>query len=48
MRSDAVKKGMQQAPHRSLFHALGHDQRKKWKNRWWELSALIMKSYRDI
>lgn len=23
MRSDAVKKGMQQAPHRSLFHALG-------------------------
>ncbi len=24
MRSDAVKKGMQQAPHRSLFNALGH------------------------
>ena len=23
MRSDAVTKGMQQAPHRSLFHALG-------------------------
>ena len=23
MRSDAVRKGMQQAPHRSLFHALG-------------------------
>ena len=23
MRSDAVKKGMQQAPHRSLFNALG-------------------------
>ncbi len=23
MRSDNVKKGMQQAPHRSLFHALG-------------------------
>ena len=23
MRSDAVKKGIQQAPHRSLFHALG-------------------------
>ena len=23
MKSDAVKKGMQQAPHRSLFHALG-------------------------
>lgn len=24
MRSDAVKKGIQQAPHRSLFHALGY------------------------
>ena len=24
MRSDAVRKGMQQAPHRSLFNALGH------------------------
>ena len=23
MRSDVVRKGMQQAPHRSLFHALG-------------------------
>ena len=23
MRSDAVKKGVQQAPHRSLFNALG-------------------------
>ncbi|MCC8018130.1 MAG: dihydroxy-acid dehydratase, partial [Lachnospiraceae bacterium] len=23
MKSDAVKKGIQQAPHRSLFHALG-------------------------
>ena len=23
MRSDTVKKGMQQAPHRSLFNALG-------------------------
>ena len=23
MRSDAVRKGMQQAPHRSLFNALG-------------------------
>ena len=23
MKSDSVKKGMQQAPHRSLFHALG-------------------------
>ena len=26
MRSDAVKKGVQQAPHRSLFNALGYDQ----------------------
>ena len=25
MRSDTVTKGMQQAPHRSLFHALGYD-----------------------
>ena len=24
MKSDAVKKGMQQAPHRSLFNALGY------------------------
>ena len=24
MKSDAVRKGMQQAPHRSLFNALGH------------------------
>ena len=28
MRSDAVKKGMQQAPHRSLFNALGIDRRR--------------------
>lgn len=47
MRSDAVKKGMQQAPHRSLFHALGMT-KEEMENRWWELSALIMKSYRDI
>ena len=26
MKSDAVTKGMQQAPHRSLFHALGMTQ----------------------
>ena len=26
MKSDAVKKGMQQAPHRSLFNALGFTQ----------------------
>ena len=26
MRSDAVTKGAQQAPHRSLFHALGMTQ----------------------
>ena len=32
MRSDTVTKGMQQAPHRSLFNALGltkEDQRRK-------------------
>ncbi len=29
MRSDNVKKGMQQAPHRSLFHALGFTREEK-------------------
>ena len=29
MRSDAVTKGMQQAPHRSLFHALGLTEEEK-------------------
>ena len=33
MKSDNVKKGMQQAPHRSLFNALGFHKR-KFKNRW--------------
>ena len=28
MKSDAVRKGMQQAPHRSLFNALGIDGRR--------------------
>ena len=28
MRSDAVKTGTQQAPHRSLFNALGNDKRR--------------------
>ena len=32
MKSDNVKKGMQQAPHRSLFNALGFT-KKKWTNR---------------
>ena len=29
MRSDSVTKGTQQAPHRSLFNALGYGGRKK-------------------
>ena len=37
MRSDNVKKGMQQAPHRSLFNALGFTE-----------EALTMRSFRGI
>ena len=48
MRSDAVKKGMQQAPHRSLFNALGLTEGRDGTDRWSELSALTMRSYRDI
>lgn len=33
MRSDAVKTGTQQAPHRSLFNALGMT-KKKWTDLW--------------
>ena len=29
MKSDAVRKGMQQAPHRSLFNALGFTEEEK-------------------
>ena len=46
MRSDAVTKGMQQAPHRSLFHALGLTE-EEMNRPWWALSALIMRSFRD-
>ena len=31
MRSDAVKKGVQQAPHRSLFNALGFTKEEAWE-----------------
>ena len=36
MRSDTVTKGMQQAPHRSLFNALGYTEEEveSWKNDW--------------
>ena len=34
MRSDTVTKGMQQAPHRSLFNALGYDTRRNEQDRW--------------
>ena len=40
MKSDSVKKGMQTAPQRSLFNALGLTKE--------ELSALIMKLFRVI
>ena len=33
MRSDAVKTGTQQAPHRSLFNALGMT-KEKWTDLW--------------
>lgn len=33
MKSDSVKKGVQQAPHRSLFNALGLP-KKKWTSLW--------------
>ena len=47
MKSDAVKKGMQQAPHRSLFNALGFTKEEMDK----PLIGIvvhIMKSYRVI
>ncbi len=43
MRSDTVKKGTQQAPHRSLFNALGL-QRKKWN----KPLVGIVSSYNEI
>ena len=36
MKSDAVKTGMQQAPHRSLFNALGMTE-EEMKKPWWVL-----------
>ena len=35
MRSDNVKSGMQQAPHRSLFNALGFGRRNEKTNGWY-------------
>ena len=37
MRSDNVKKGMQQAPHRSLFNALGFTEEAKAYDRYCQL-----------
>ena len=39
MRSDAVRKRMQQAPHRSLFNALGMTEE--------ELMTLVQKGYEE-
>lgn len=47
MKSDAVTKGMQQAPHRSLFNALGMT-KEELENRWLVLSVHIMRLFRDI
>ena len=38
--------GVDKAPQRSLFHALGMT-RKKWNVRWSASFLLIMRSYRD-
>ena len=46
MRSDAVKKGMQSAPHRSLFNALGMT-KEELERPLVALSAPIMRLYRD-
>ena len=34
MKSDSVKKGIQQAPHRSLFNALGYDRGRDGQDLW--------------
>ena len=47
MRSDNVKTGMQQAPHRSLFNALGLT-KEELEDRLSESYVLITKSFRDI
>ena len=47
MKSDAVRKGMQQAPHRSLFNALGMTEEEMRKPMVGS-SAPIMKLFRDI
>ena len=47
MKSDAVKKGLQQAPHRSLFNALGMTEEEMER----PLVGIVcsyMKSFRDI
>ena len=47
MRSDTVTKGKQQAPHRSLFNALGLTEEEM--NRHWSVSYVhTMRSYLDI
>ena len=48
MRSDTVTKGMQQAPHRSLFNALGTDGRRDEQTTGRHCHVLIMKSCRGI
>ena len=47
MKSDAVKKGLQQAPHRSLFNALGMTE-EEMERPLVGIVCHIMKSFRDI
>ena len=47
MRSDAVKTGSQQAPHRSLFNALGLT-KEEMERPLVGIEVLIMRSYLDI
>ena len=47
MRSDNVKAGVQQAPHRSLFNALGFTE-EEMKKPWLALSVPITRLYRGI
>ena len=44
MRSDSVKTGTQQAPHRSLFNALGYTEEERKR----PMIGIVMRLYRGI
>ena len=48
MKSDAVKTGMQQAPHRSLFNALGMTKEELEALSYTDLALLIVKNDKKI